>query len=329
MRYVEFGKTGEKVSEMCLGTMMFGLRCDQAESDRILGAALEYGVNFIDTAPMYGNGLTEEILGQIMVGRRDQLFVATKVHKGVDADSILTSIDESLARLRLDYVDLYMIHWPVEGMRVEEIMAALNRVVAQGKARYVGCCNYPAWLVAYSNGVAERNGWPQLVCNQIAYNPIERGVEIEILPQALAQNIAITVYRPLVAGLLAGKYKSGQPLPADSRVQTDTRLLTWLAQYGDQVDQFNRLAQTRGLHPAQLAIAWARFSPAVTNPIVGASSLRQLETTVAAFEFELSADEHEAITQLFGAEVWEEGLQRFPGLRYNFPRLRRNLNLAR
>ena len=329
MRYVEFGKTDEKVSEMCLGTMMFGVRCDQVESDRILGAALEQGVHFIDTAPMYGNGLTEEILGQIMRGRRDQLFVGTKVHKGVDADSILTSLDESLARLRLDYVDLYMIHWPVEGMRVEEMMAALNRVVVQGKARYVGCCNYPAWLLAYSNGVAERNGWPQLVCNQIAYNPIERGVEVEILPQALAENIAITVYRPLVAGLLAGKYKGGQPLPAESRVQTDTRLLTWLAQYGDQVDQFNRLAQTRGLHPAQLAIAWVRFSPAVTNPIVGASSLRQLETTVAAFEFELSADEHEAIPQLFGAEVWEEGLQRFPGLRYNFPRLRRNLNLAR
>lgn len=329
MKYVEFGKTGEKVSEMCLGTMMFGVRCDQAESDRILGAAIECGVNFIDTAPMYGNGLTEEILGQIMTGRRDQLFVGTKVHKGVDAGSILTSIDESLARLRLDYVDLYMIHWPVEGMQVEEIMAALSKVVAQGKARYVGCCNYPAWLLAYSNAVAERNGWPQLVCNQIAYNPIERGVEVEILPQALAQNIAITVYRPLVAGLLAGKYKGGQPLPDDARVQTDTRLLTWLAQYGDQVDRFNQLAQARGVHPAQLAIAWVRYSPAVTNPIVGASSLRQLETTLAAFELELSTDEYEAITHLFGAEVWEEGLQRFPGLRYNFPRLRRNLKLAR
>ena len=329
MKYVEFGKTGEKISEMCLGTMMFGRRCDLAESDRILGAALEHGVNFIDTAPMYGNGLTEEILGKIMSGRRDQLFVGTKVHKGVDADSILTSIDESLARMRLDYVDLYMIHWPVEGMQVEEMMAALNKVVVQGKARYVGCCNYPAWLLAYSNAVAERNGWAQLVCNQIAYNPIERGVEVEILPQALTQNIAITVYRPLVAGLLAGKYKGGQPLPEDARVQTDTRLLTWLAQYGDQVNRFNQLAQARGVHPAQLAIAWVRYSPAVTNPIVGASSMRQLEATLAAFELDLAAEEYEAITQLFGAEVWEEGLQRFPGLIYNFPRLRRNLNLAR
>ncbi len=329
MKYVEFGKTGEKVSEMCLGTMMFGARCDQAESDRILGAALDYGINFIDTAAMYGAGRTEEILGQIIKGRRDKLFIGTKVHQGVDAQSILDSIDESLARMLIDYVDLYMIHWPVEGMRVEEIMEALNKVVAAGKARYVGCCNYPAWLLAHSNAIAERNGWPPLVCNQIAYNPIERGVEVEILPQAVAAKIAITVYRPLVAGLLAGKYGAGQAVPIDSRAQSDSRLLTWWAQYGDRVDQFNQIAAARGVHPAQLAIAWVRYSPAVTSPIVGVSSLRQLEKSVGAFNIDLTPDEYDQITALFGAEVWEEGLQRFPGLTYNFPRLRRNLNLVR
>ena len=303
MKYVEFGQTGEQVSEMCLGTMMFGARCDQAEADRILGTAIDHGVNFIDTAPMYGNGLTEEILGHISQGRRNQLFIGTKVHKGIDAHSILTSIDESLTRLQVDYVDLYMIHWPIEGMNVTEVMEALNRVVAQGKARYVGCCNYPAWLLAYSNAIAAQHSWPQLVCNQVAYNPIERGVEVEILPQAMAEKIAITVYRPLVAGLLAGKYRGGQPLPTDSRAQTDSRLLTWLAQYGDQVDRFNQLATARGVHPAQLAIAWVRFSPAVTNPIVGVSSLRQLESSLAAFELELTAEEYEELTQLFRAEV--------------------------
>ncbi len=329
MNYVEFGKTGEKVSEMCLGTMMFGQRCDQAEADRILGAAIEQGVNFIDTAAMYGNGLTEEMLGRIIKGRRNKLFIGTKVNKGIDAQSILKSIDESLARMQIEYVDLYMIHWPVEGMNPAEIMAALNQVVSQGKTRYVGCCNYPAWLLAHSNTLAVRNGWPSLVCNQVAYNLVERGVEIEILPQAMVEPVAITVYRPLAAGLLAGKYQAGQVSLIDTRAQTDSRLLTWLAQYGDSVDRFNQFAAERGVHPAQLATAWVRYSPAVTTPIVGVSSLSQLQTSIEAFELDLDDEEYEAITRLFDTEIKEEGLQKFPGMRYNFPRLRRNLNLVR
>ena len=327
MKYVNFGSTAEKVSEMCLGTMMFGERCDEAEADRILGAAMERGVNFLDTAAMYGSGLSEEILGRIVKRRRDRLFIGTKVHKGIDPQSILTSVDESLARMQIEYVDLYMIHWPVDGMRPVAIMEALNQVVSQGKARYVGCCNYPAWLFAYSNSIAECRGWAPLVCNQVAYNLIERGVEVEILPQAVAQKIAITAYRPLAAGLLAGKYQGGQPLPAHSRAQSDSRLLTWLAQYGDSVDRFNCWAAERGRHPAQLAIAWIRHSPAVTAPVIGVSSLSQLEVSLGAFELDLTASDYEEITRIFDTDVKEEGLQRFPGLRYNFPRLRRNLNL--
>jgi len=327
MKYVEFGRTGEKVSEMCLGTMMFGQRCDEAEADRILGAAMDHGVNSIDTAPMYGDGLTEEILGRIIRGRRDRLFIGTKVHKGIDAQSILESIDESLARMRIDTADLYMIHWPIEGMRPNEIMEALNQVVTQGKARFVGCCNYPAWLLAHSNAIAERNGWAPLVCNQIAYNLIERGVEIEILPQAVADKIAITVYRPLVSGILAGKYRAGQSPPTDSRAPSNARILTWLAQHGESMERFNQYAAERGVHPAQLAIAWVRHSPAITSPIVGASSLSQIEASIGAFELDLSDAEYERITLMFDTEIKEEGLQRFPGKRFNFPRLRRDLNL--
>ena len=214
MKNVEFGKTGEKVSEMCLGTMMFGQRCDEAEADRILGAAVERGVNFVDSAPMYSNGHAEEILGRIIKGRREQLFIGTKVHKGLDSQNILESIDESLARMRIDYVDLYMIHWPIEGMRPKEIMEALNGVVTQGKARYVGCCNYPAWLFAHSNAIAERNGWARLVCNQVAYNLIERGVEIEILPQAVAEQ-----ERPLLeqAGPVAAQAEVRLAAPQQGR----------------------------------------------------------------------------------------------------------------
>ena len=314
---------------MCLGTMMFGDRCDETEGDRILATAIDQGVNFIDTAAMYGDGLNEKIVGRMIKGRRDKLFIATKVHKGVHAGSIRESLDESLDRLQIDCVDLYLIHWPLIGMDPVEIMEAFNQVVKQGKARYVGCCNYPAWLLAHSNAIAERSGWAPLVCNQVAYNLIERGVEVEILPQAMVERIAITAYRPLAVGLLSGKYKPGQALPGNSRGQTSPQVVTWLSQHGEGIERFNRFAAKRDVHPVQVALAWIRYSPAVTAPVVGVSSLSQLHTAMAAFDFDLSADEYEKVTSMFDTAVKEEGFQRFPGLKNNFPRLRRNLSLIR
>ena len=320
MNYIPFGSTGVTVSQFCLGTMMFGGRCDQAEADRVLGTAIEHGVNFIDTAAMYVQGRTEEILGELLPGRREQLFVATKV-KSVDPQVIRSSIDASLQRLKLPYVDLYMIHWPEVGMNPTAIMGALNDVVQAGKARFVGCCNYPAWLVAHSNAIAQANGWPQLVCNQIPYNPIERGVEVEILPAALATNVAITVYRPLIFGMLAGKYQPGAAIPTDSRGETDARIPRWLVKYGAGIARFNAFAAERNLHPAQLAVAWLRHNPAVTNPIIGVSSARQLQASLNAFDFNLSDDEYATVTALFDTAVQEEAGG-------DFVPLRRNLHLV-
>ena len=317
MNYVPFGATGVTVSEFCLGTMMFGDRCDQAESDRILGTAIDHGVTFIDTAAMYVNGGTETILGHILKGRRDKLFVATKVNY-IEPAIIRSSIEESLQRLQLDYVDLYMLHWPKPGMDPTAIMAALNDVVQAGKARFVGCCNYPAWLLAHMNSIADRNGWPHLVCNQIPYNPIERGVEVEVLPQALAEAIAITVYRPLAWGIFAGKYKPGAPLPDDSRGTNDPRIPRWLEKYGDGVNRFLQFAADHNLHPAQLAVAWLRHSPAVTNPIIGVSSERQLHASLAAFEVKLSDADYAEVTAMFDTAVKEEAGGAFVGLRRDF-----------
>jgi aryl-alcohol dehydrogenase-like predicted oxidoreductase len=321
MRQVPFGKTGAKVSQMCLGTMMFGKRTDEAEADRIVAAALEAGVNFLDTAAMYCEGATEEILGRVLQSRRNKLFLATKVHRGIDYEAVAGSIGESLRRLRTDRVDLYMIHWPKKGMKVVEVMRALNDVVKAGKARFVGCCNYPAWLFSRSNAIAAANGWPELVCNQVPYNPVERGVEVEVLPQAAAEGSAITIYRPLLMGLLAGKYRPGSPIPADSRGQTDDRMMPWLTRYADGVRCLFDMAERRKVSPAHVAIAWVRGCPAVTCPIVGVSRLDQFADGVRAFDLELTAEEREAISRAFGAEVKEEAGGAYPGLR-------RELNLT-
>ena len=143
----------------------------------------------------------------------------------------------------------------------------------------------------------------------------------------LADKVAITAYRALAQGLLTGKYRHGQPLPDNSRGESSAQIITWLSQHGEAVEHYLRFAEIRGIHPVQLALAWVRYSPAITSPIVGVSSLAQLQTSIDAFDVNLTADEYDELTFLFDTEVKEEGLQRFPGLKYNFPRLRRNLGL--
>ncbi|MEM7126142.1 MAG: aldo/keto reductase [Chloroflexota bacterium] len=315
MKTTTFGNSGQQVSEMCLGTMMFGDRCNEGESDRILGTAIDQGVTFIDTAASYCKGETEAILGRILGSRREQLFVGSKIKSKTPPADFAQSLDDSLTRLQTDYVDLYMIHWPHAQMQTMEMMESLNGLVESGKTRHVGCCNFPAWLFAHCNAIAQRNGWAQLVCNQIPYNVVERGVEVEVLPQAVADNVAITVYRPLLMGMLTGKYLPGQPLPEDSRGYTDKRVANWLEKFGDGFTKFNQFAAERNLHPAQLAIAWVRYSAGVTSPIVGVSSLNQLQATIDAFSVDLSDAEYDELTQMFDAEVREESGGNFSNLR--------------
>lgn len=329
MRYVAFPGHPLPVSQVCLGTMMFGDKCDAALSEAIVARALALGINAFDTAAMYSAGASEQYLGNALkAAPREQLFVATKVVKGVDRNSILASLDESLVRLQMSYVDLYLIHWPVQGMNLTEMMAALNEVVRAGKTRLVGCCNFPAYLLASANAVAAARGWAQLRCNQVAYNLMERGIEVEILPQASLEQIAITAYRPLAIGLLTGRFLPGMPMDAATRGMTDSRVLTWLSQHGRSLERFVAYAQAKGVEPAQLAAAWVMHHPAVTQPILGVSSLTQVESAAQVPDIMLSPAERQEITDLFQTEVTEEGLQRFPGTRYNFPRMRRTLTLA-
>jgi 1-deoxyxylulose-5-phosphate synthase len=329
MNYTHFADSPKKISRLCLGTMMFGDKCDYPTSESIVRTALELGINFIDTASMYANGTCEEFLGKSLKGRREEIFIVTKVVKGIDRKSIIESIDDSLKRLQMDYVDAYLIHWPVPGMDIKDMMAGLNDVVKAGKTKYVGCCNFPAWLLASANTIAIENGWPKLVCNQVAYNLFERGIEVEILPQAMAEEIAIMAYRPLAVGLLTGKFRQGKPFAENARGTTDSRVITWFTQHSDSIERFVKYAKEKDVPPAELAVAWVAHSPAVIAPIIGTSSVEQLIDSAKSDDIQLSPEDYKTITDMFDTEVKEEGLQLFPGLKYNFPRLRRNLFLLR
>ncbi len=328
MKYISFFDDSNKVSKICLGTMTFGDKCDLSASGAIVGTAIDAGINFFDTAPMYADGAAEEYLGQALAGKRDKVIIATKVHAGLEEATILPSIEASLRRLRTDYVDLFLIHWPAAGMNLTNMMRALDRVVKSGKARYVGCCNFPAWLVASSNAVAAERGWPKLRCHQIAYNLIERGVEVEVLPQATTDGIFVTAYRPLAVGLLSGAFRQGKPLSEDKRGSTDSRVITWLSQHGNSIERFIKFCEKRGLKPAQAALAWIIACPAISSPIAGTSSPKQVREAAASVDIALDRESCREMTDLFDTEVKEEGLQLFPGLKYNYPRLRRTLFLA-
>ena len=329
MNFIHLPDHSLAVSRVCLGTMMFGDKCDYPATEMIVKRSLEVGFNFFDTAAMYSNGVCEEYLGRALRGSlREKLFITTKVVKGINRQSILESIDESLARLKMDYVDLYLIHWPVAGMKIKEMMQALNDVVCSGKTRLVGCCNFPAYLVAASNAIAAENGWAKLVNNQVAYNLFERGVEVEILPQALLENIAITAYRPLAVGLLTGNFLPGAKMNTANRGAADSRVITWLAQHGHSIERFVQYAAKKNITPVQLAAAWVMHNPAIAAPIMGVSSLAQVDAAASVCDVKLSDVEYNEVTDLFHTGVFEEGYQLFPGLTYNFPRLRRNLSVA-
>ena len=202
-------------------------------------------------------------------------------------------------------------------MEPEKTMDALDRAVKSGKAKFAGCCNYPAWLVAHSNTYAKLRKQAVLSCNQIPYNLIERGAEIEVLPHAKTEHIAVAVYRPLVMGLLTGKYEPGRQIPGDSRGKSDPRIADWVSRYSDGMNKFLGYAEELGVPPAALALAWVRFSPAVTCPVTGVSSLKQLNAGIKAFDFELDREQYDRLTGMFDTSPKEESGGKFAELRRN------------
>ncbi|HYS82966.1 MAG TPA: aldo/keto reductase [Anaeromyxobacteraceae bacterium] len=310
MQHTRLGRTGLRVSRLCLGTMTFGLQCDERTSVAILDAAAKGGVTFLDTADVYplGGGLdtvgrTEEILGRWLQGRRHDFIVATKCNmpmsarpwdRGNSRQHVLDAIDASLRRLRTDHVDLYQLHAPDPETPIDETLRALEDVVRAGKARHVGCSNFLAYQVARAVGRSEALGVVRFDSVQPRYNLLFREAERELLPLCLEEGLGVIAYNPIAGGLLSGKHAGGAP-PAGSRFTLGSAAQRYVDRYWHEdmfetVGRIRPLAAEAGLDLVTLAVRWVMANPAVTAPIIGASRPEQLAPALAAAEAPLSAE---------------------------------------
>jgi aryl-alcohol dehydrogenase-like predicted oxidoreductase len=314
MHFRQLGRSGLRVSTLTLGTMGYGGQGDfasvgnlgVADAQRQLDRCIDAGVNLVDTANMYSRGMSEEILGEALEGRREKLMVATKVRfsmgdgpndAGLSRHHIIASAEASLRRLRADHIDLLQVHEWDGQTPLDETLEALDTLVAQGKVRYVGCSNYTGWQLMKALGISDRLNLQRFVAQQIHYTPQAREAEWELVPAGLDQGVGILVWSPIAGGLLSGKYRRGQPGPAGSRHVTDwgeppvhdeDRLY-------DLVDALVEVGEAHGVSAAQVTLAWLLARPGVTSLVIGARTDEQLQDNLAAAALELTQDEHDRI----------------------------------
>src|ERR1051325_10099597 len=313
MKTVRLGRTGLKVSEICLGTMTFGYQCDEKTSFAIMNKSADGGVTFIDTADVYPvppsvetAGRTEEIVGRWLKGQRDRFVLATKCRMKVGPDAndeglsrrhIIKAVDDSLRRLQTDYIDLYQPHSFDAETPLEETMRALDDVVRAGKVRYLGCSNYPAWMIALSLGVSAAHDWARFDCVQPRYNLLHREIEAELLPLCRDQGVGVIAYNPLAGGFLTGKYQSLEaPPPEKTRFALGKtgdlyRERYWQQSQLEAVKELQAFFQPRGKSLLQVAITWVLAQPGMTSAIVGASKPEQLDASLGAVNVTLDAEE--------------------------------------
>jgi aryl-alcohol dehydrogenase-like predicted oxidoreductase len=313
MQLRSLGTTGVKVSPLCLGAMMFGEwgNPDHDESIRILHAALDAGVNFIDTADVYSRGESEEIVGKALKGKRDSIVLATKVHGPMGDDPnefgnsrrwIIKEVENSLRRLQTDWIDLYQIHRLEEDTDLDETLGALSDLIHQGKVRYIGSSTFPPSKIVEAQWVAERRGRERFVCEQPPYSMLVRAVEAEVLPTCQRYRMGAIPWSPLAAGWLSGRWRKGQDAPESSRaIRLPHRYDLSLPENQRKLEAVERLAQLAegaGLSLIHLAIAFVLRHPAVTAPIIGPRTMEQLESQIGAADVELSDEILDRIDQI-------------------------------
>jgi aryl-alcohol dehydrogenase-like predicted oxidoreductase len=306
MQFRSLGRTGAQVSDLCLGTMTFGWKTDEAEAFRVVDRFLEAGGNFVDTANVYGRGKSEEITGRALNrdGKRDRVFLATKAHGKMNDDdpnawgnhrfNLIQACEASLKRLGTDHIDLYQIHRPQAAVPIDETLRALDDLVRSGKVRYIGTSTYAAWQVMESLWVAKEYGLNRFVSEQPPYHILDRRVERELVPLALSYGIGIIPWSPLAGGKLTGKYRQGQPAPENSRENPDKFSEgTWKALNG-----LEELTQAKGCSMTAFALAWLNAQPGVTSPIIGPNSVAQLEDNLAASEVTITEEDKKRVDEL-------------------------------
>jgi len=305
MKYRNLGSTGIKVSPLCLGAMMFGAwgNTDHEDSIRIIHAALDGGINFVDTADMYAAGESEEIVGKALVGRRDKVILATKVHAPMSFDPneqgnsrrwIIQECENSLRRLGTDYIDLYQIHRPDPEVDVDETLAGLTDLIRQGKVRYAGSSTFPASSIVESQWTAERRQRERFVCEQPPYSLLVRGVETEILPICRKYGMGVISWSPLAGGWLSGKWrKDGSELGSRRSAMLPDRYD--LSKPGNQAkldaaDALANVADKAGITLIHMALAFIINHPAITSAIIGPRTMEHLESQIGAVEVILGAE---------------------------------------
>jgi aryl-alcohol dehydrogenase-like predicted oxidoreductase len=317
MDYRQLGHSGLRVSSLTLGTMTFGGRghwgrvgaTDVDVATRQVDMCLDAGVNLIDTADVYSEGLSEEIVGKTLKGRRDRVLLATKARfamgdgpndAGLSRHHLIRACEASLRRLGTDYIDLFQVHEWDGATPLEETLDALDHLVSSGKVRYIGCSNYAGWHLMKALGISERRGYQRFVSQQIYYSLQARDAEYELVPAGLDQGVGILVWSPLAGGLLSGKYRRGQDMPDGSRHLTD-----WNEppvhdeeQLYDIVEVLVEVAEGRGVSPAQVALAWTLGRPGISTVVVGARTEEQLADNLGAAELQLTHEERSRLDEV-------------------------------
>ena len=310
MEYRALGRTGLKVSQLCLGTMMFGGKTDEEESFRIVDHAINEGVNFIDTADVYAGNESERILGKALAaeGKRDNIILATKFNfanpadrnaRGLSRRHVINACDASLKRLNTEWIDLYQMHRCSSAVPIDETLRALDDLVKAGKIRYIGGSMFPAWRIVESLWVAKELGLNRLICEQPAYHLLDRTAEREVIPAAQSFGIAVIPWGPLCGGLLSGKYTRDEQVEGarwqDGKDNANRRATdhTW-----EVLDFLRAMASDKGCSMSQLALAWNMAQPGVTAPIIGPRTFAQVEDNLQAVHVEMTEEDLARIDDL-------------------------------
>lgn len=307
MKYKDLGTTGIKVSSLCMGTMTFGNEADEKISEVLFNRCREVGINFFDCANVYAGGKSEEILGNLTRGIRDEIVLTTKFFgkvgedvnaKGASRYHIRQAIEASLKRLQTDHVDVYFVHHFPEGIPLEVVLRNLDDLVRQGKILHIGASNFAAWQYEKALGISLKKGWNRVDVIQPMYNLVKRQAEVEILTMALDEHLGVITYSPLGGGLLTGKYRHGKP--AEGRLLVNPM---YQARYGEKdnyetAKRFVEFARDNGYEPSALAVAWVGSHPAVTAPIIGARSIEQLKGSLKSLEIEMTPELRKSVSSL-------------------------------